>query len=339
MSNGRACVFSPLVAALALAMPAGAQSVISTHSGLIHFFEGAVFLGDQPLQPRLGKFASVPQGGELRTEHGRAEVLLTPGVFLRMGDNSTIRMLSNDLADTQVELQSGSAIVNSAEPNADTSVTLIYKDWKIHFLRKGVYRIDSDPPLLGVQQGEAEVFAKSSKEPISVARGMSLPFASVLVPERTDELDKQQSSDELSEWENGRSQSIVADNAISAQIGEDPTARDAGLDTFTYFPFLDVPYLGMGYSGAYSSYAPYQLGFNSIYLPGYTYRPIMLGLTGRGLRVYLPSPPMRIGVSPGIGGGIGAYPHAPIRSIGPARPVAPVHAGPPVVVHGGAIHR
>lgn len=344
MSSGLASGFSLLVATVALVLPVlvlpvCGQSVISTHSGLVHFFEGTVYLGDRPLESHPGKFSSVPRGGELRTEDGRAEVLLTPGVFLRLGARSAIRLVSNDLADTQVELLGGSAIVDSAEPNADTSVTLLYKDWKIHFLRKGVYRIDSDPPLLSVQQGEAEVLAGSGSEPISVERGMNLPFASVLVPERTDELESQQSSDALSDWETGRSQSIVADNAISAQIDEDPAARDLGLDAFTYFPFLDVPYLGMGMSGVYSSYAPYQPGFNSIYLPGYTYRPIMLGIVGRGLGIYRPSPPLRIGVLPGIGS-IGSYPRAPIRSIGPVRPVVgPAHAGPPVVVHGAGVHR
>jgi hypothetical protein len=186
---------------------------------------------------------------------------------------------------------------------------------------------------LAVLQGSAEVLAGDGQDPIPVEHGMSLPFASVLVPEPA----TPQTVDTLSDWENGRSQSIVADNAIAAQIDEDPAARDAGLDSFTYFPFLDVPSLGMGLSSMYSSYSPYQSGFNSIYLPGYTYRPIMLGLVGRGLGIYRPSPPLRIGGYSGIGT-IGSFPRAPIRSLGPIRTVGPVHAGPPVVVHGGAVH-
>src|ERR1700722_17913761 len=83
----------------AAAVPAIAQSVISAHSGLIYYFDGFVYLDGQQLQPHLGKFPSVPQGTELRTGLGRAEVVLTPGVFLRVGDKSAIRMLSNDLAD------------------------------------------------------------------------------------------------------------------------------------------------------------------------------------------------------------------------------------------------
>jgi hypothetical protein len=324
MSFGRACLFSTLAGALVLAIPANAQSVISTRSGVIHFFDGVVYLGDQALESHLGKFPSVPQGAELRTAEGRAEVLLTPGVFLRLGERSTIRMVANDLADTQVELQTGSAIVDSGETNSGTSVTLIYKDWKIHFLQKGLYRIDSDPPRLCVRQGEAEVFARGTAEPISVERGMSLPFAAVLVPDRSSE----QSSDALSNWANGRSQSISADNAITAQIDEDPDSRTPGLESFSYFPFLGVPSSGLGLFSPSSSFMQNQPGFNSIYLPGYTYRPLMFGLMVGGYRTYAPSSPRRIGLSPGAGAF--PIPRAPV-----ARP-APVHPLPHTGVRGGA---
>src|ERR1700722_13387550 len=114
MPIGRMCAFL-LPGIVALTLPVYPQSVISTHSGLIHFFEGAVYLGDARLESHPGKFSSVPQGGQLRTEDGRAEVLLTPDVFLRLGQHTAIRMVANDLADTQVELLSGSAIVESGK--------------------------------------------------------------------------------------------------------------------------------------------------------------------------------------------------------------------------------
>lgn len=120
-------LLSTFSAFLAVLIPAAGQFVIATHSGVIHFFEGAVYLGDQSLESHLGQFPSMPQGAELRTAEGRAEVLLTPGVFLRMGDRSAIRIIANDLADTRVQLETGSVIVDSGEPNLNTSVTLIYK--------------------------------------------------------------------------------------------------------------------------------------------------------------------------------------------------------------------
>jgi hypothetical protein len=331
MSYGRAYAFSTLTLVTVLALPADGQSVISTRSGVVHFFEGAVYLGDTPMEPHLGKFPHMAEGAELRTAQGRAEVLLTPGVFLRMGEKTAIRLVSNDLADTRVELLAGSAIVDSAEPGSGTSVTLIYKDWRVRFLQKGSYRIDSEPPRLTVRQGDAEVCAGATGTPVSVKQWMNLPFAAVLVPERSID----EPADGLANWDHGRSQSISADNAIIAQIDEDPASRgsDLAMSGFTNFPFIGALSIGPSVSGLYSSYAPpYQAGFNSIYLPGYTYRPLLLGLWPRGYssHIYSPyspySPPHRAGFSSGVG------------TIVPVHPVVPVHPTPMRPVTHGGVH-
>jgi hypothetical protein len=315
MSHGRTYAFSTLAVVTVLALPADAQSVISTRSGIVHFFEGDVYLGGEPLQPHLGKFPRLAEGAELRTAQGRAEVLLTPGVFLRMDERSIIRLVASDLSDTRVELRAGSAIVDSAEPGSGTSVTLIYKDWKVCFLQKGSYRIDSAPPRLIVRQGDAKVSADATAVPVSVGQGMDLPFASVLVPEPSIDAP----TDALANWDHGRSESISADNAITAQIDEDPASRPygPGLGSFAYFPMIGATALGLGSSGLYSSYTPpYQSGFNSIYLPGYTYRPLLLGLRlgsygGYGYRGYVPTRPWRAGFAP-AGGTIAPAPRAPV---------------------------
>ena len=70
MSYGRLCAVSTLVVAAILALPTYGQSVISTRSGVVHFFEGAVYLGDQPLEPRFGRYPTIAEGGELRTAQG-----------------------------------------------------------------------------------------------------------------------------------------------------------------------------------------------------------------------------------------------------------------------------
>src|ERR1039458_7667041 len=96
-----------------LALAAGsiaalAQSaVISARSGLIHYVEGQVYLGDQLVETKFGVFPEVKENQQLKTEEGRAEVLLTPGVFLRLGENSSFRMITNRLIDTRLEFQIG----------------------------------------------------------------------------------------------------------------------------------------------------------------------------------------------------------------------------------------
>ena len=336
MVYGRTFVFSTLAVVTVLPALVQGQSVISARSGVVHFFEGAVYLGGDPLEPRFGKFPAMAQGAELRTAQGRAEVLLTPGVFLRLGERSAIRLVANDLADTRVELMAGSAIVESAEPSPGTSVTLVYKGWNVHFLQKGVYRIDAEPPCLRVNQGEAEV-SGGAGPPLTVKQGMDLPLAAVLVPERIVDMP----GDALTDWAKGRSESISADNAITAQIDEDPASRNSDLPMdggFAYFPLIGVPSVGSGLYGAYGSYYPYQPGFSSIYLPGYTYRPLILGLTP-GYRSYpsvlysapysVPySGPRRIGISP-LTHPVVPAPHVPVSH------TAPGQAAPHVGVHVG----
>jgi hypothetical protein len=328
MSHGRACAFPVLAVATVLALPANGQTVISTHSGVVHFFEGAVYLGDTPLEPHLGKYPSMAEGSELRTAQGRAEVLLTPGVFLRMGESSAIRLLANNLADTRVELLAGSAIVDSEGPISGTSVTLLYKDWRTRFLQKGIYRIDSEPSRLLVREGEAEVSAGPSGTPVCVKQGMYLPFAGVLVPELA--IDPPANADPLAHWAYGRSESIAADNAITAQIDEDPASRDPSLamSSFTNFPLIGLPYIDPRLAGVYSSINPYQSGFSSIYLPGYTYRPFLLGLMGfgspglRGYRGYVYTPPRRTGFSSGPGVMVSAPSTSVPRPVAGAHPIA-----------------
>lgn len=307
MSRVSLCIFT-LAAAAAFPLTAFGQAVISTRSGVVHFFEGTVSVAGQPLTAHFGKFTSMPEGAELRTEQGRAEILLTPGVFLRVGENSAIRMVDTALADTRVELLAGSAMVESAEAAQGTAVSLLFRNWIVRQPHEGNYRIDSDPPRLQVRGGSVEVVAKGAGAGVTVRQGMDLPFEGVLVPEAS----KETTADSLNDWSDGRAQSISADNAIAADI-QDPATMSGtalGTDAFTYFPLLGYPSMTptvrTTYTGLYGSlpipssiYQPgiYQPGFNSLYLPGYTYRPSYLRLPVNGMlnrTPYTPYAPMRL---------------------------------------------
>jgi hypothetical protein len=321
-----------LLAVIALTVCAFAQSVISTHSGLIYYFDGSVYLGDQPLESHLGKFPSVPEGAELRTAQGHAEVLLTPGVFLRMGDKSSIRMLSNDLANTRVELKAGSIIVDSTEGNSGDAVTLVFKDWQVRSAPPGVYRIDSDPPRLWVLKGRADVSTGNDPRPVTVKQGEDLPFAAILIPEQS----SGEPVDGLSDWAQGRSDSIAADNAITQQIDSDPASQTgAGLSGITN-GFTNFPILGVTPATLYNSIYPSEPGFYSPYLPGYTSAPLFLIVLARSV-----GPPFRVSpVLTGIPRRIGfptTSPVAPHPAVAhPATPhsvpTAP-HAMPHPVAH------
>ena len=150
---------APLPILVLLVSAASGQSVRSTHSGLLYFFDGYVFLGDQQLQQKFGRFPELAEGGVLRTELGRAEVLLTPGVFLRVAENSSIRMLSNRLSDTRIELLRGSAIIEVSHEASNPSDTLIYKDWQVRIAhRTASLESIREPAQVRVLSGSGEVF-------------------------------------------------------------------------------------------------------------------------------------------------------------------------------------
>jgi hypothetical protein len=337
--------FLLLAASAAVSLPAFGQAVISTHSGVIHFFEGSVSVSGQPLENRFGRFTLIPDGEDLRTDQGRAEVLLTPGVVLRLGERSAIRMVDTTLSDTKVEVLSGSAIVESAEPAPGTSVTVIYKNWNIHQAHAGVYRVDCDPPKLQVSQGAVQVAAVGGDASVTVQEGMDLPFEKILMPEAA----AIKPSDAFTDWADGRAQSISADNAISADIQDPANMNGASfpVDAFTYYPLLGFPspvsglgsYGSLGlspYSGLYGTSPIYQAGFFSVYLPGYTYRPMLLRLPmgiGLGHTLYPTSLPYSTHFGT-LGPTRLALPPTTITRPPLTRPVTP----PPAIAHPAVIH-
>src|SRR4029077_14104819 len=114
-----------------LCIRASAQSVISAHSGLIHFFEGAISIDGRAVPPINGRYAEIPEGSLLNTNDGKAEILLGPETLLWLGPNSAIRLRQNSLADARVELLEGSAVIQSAQLPPGNTETLIHKDSEV----------------------------------------------------------------------------------------------------------------------------------------------------------------------------------------------------------------
>src|SRR6202166_5032863 len=102
-----------LVLAAVLSAPAWGSNASpnSAVPGTLNYVEGQVYVADQLLdQNSVGK-TNVQVGQSLRTETGKAEILLTPGVFLREGDNTSVSLIAAGLADTEVKLTQGHAMV------------------------------------------------------------------------------------------------------------------------------------------------------------------------------------------------------------------------------------
>ena len=201
------------------ALVCSAQTVTSAHSGTLHYLEGDVSVDGTPVHSKAGRFSEIKEQSVLRTAQGRAEVLLTPGVFLRVGENSAVRMLDTRLVSTRLEVLTGTVIVESDDPQMsikDSPVALIYKDYVIRLVKHGLVEISSDPANMKVYKGEAVVdmaSAGSANDRLTVREGRVLSFSTSLLTERFDD----KVGDDLYIWARDRSQSLSAANMSSAR--------------------------------------------------------------------------------------------------------------------------
>lgn len=226
-----------LVLALTAGLTVSAQSVISAHSGTIHYTEGQVSLDGTPVQPKFGEFPEVKSGQVLAAQDGRAEILLTPGVFLRMAENSSFKMISNQLTNTRLEVQSGSAMIEVGELLSDNAITVVFHNADVSIAKRGLYRFDSDPARLRVYEGELNVVSAST-DPMTVRRAHELVFGEPKLEAKSFDA---KITDDFYRWSARRDEYVAASNISSAK-----TARDSG-------------YSGMGCNGTSmmnSNYAP-----------------------------------------------------------------------------------
>lgn len=274
------------------------QSVVSVRSGLINYSEGDVLINGQPLQRRFGTYVSLKAGSDLVTRQGRAELLLTPNAYLRVGAESAIRMVADSLADTRVELLGGSAVLDSSGAPGNTPMTIALHDSSVRFVTPGKFRLDSDPPQLRVYEGDAEV--QENGKTVKVGPSQLLPLnGAPIVRAFTDGSDGA-----LDLWSDER-HTMIASNLTDAQsIGDPLTDPDPTLAGNYGYPGY-IPMLG--YPGMIGG--PY---------PGGVYTTLGYGMPGYGMPGYNPygiySP-----YSPyGIYGGAGIYSPLYLRTVRPS---------------------
>jgi hypothetical protein len=330
----------PSALALLASFHVSGQLVTSVRSGVVHFSEGSVFIDDHAVDQKFGTFPSTKEGSTLRTEEGRAEVLLTPGVLLRIDQNSSIRMISTAIKDTRLEFLGGSVILDSQDASGDGAVLISYKDSQIRFPKKGVYRMDSEPPVLQVYNGEADVIRDGKS--MAVDPTHLFFFSLALQTQKFGD----GADDDFYQWSKDRSDFISADNQSAALSAADPGQMDSGQtpardpDVYLGMPGyggLGIPSygaqggtLGFDYSLSYSN-APFGMGVWNmysiyfIYLPRYHRWPVG---SPSGIKTHsgLPQSP-GLPRHPGLPHYPGWHPGLPPTRIGISRPspIAPVY--------------
>ncbi|MEQ1886582.1 MAG: hypothetical protein ABL967_16070 [Bryobacteraceae bacterium] len=198
--------------AILLATPVWAQSVISARSGIVHYVEGDVAIDGEAAQPKFAQFPEVKKGQVLSTTEGRAEMLLTPGVFLRLSENSSVKMVSNSLSDTRVEVMAGTALIEVGELLPDNAITILTGEAKIALPKRGLYRVDAEPARLRVFDGQAQITDADQK--LSAKKGREVELTSSLPVKNFDVKE----IDAFHRWSGRRTGYIAAANVTSAHV-------------------------------------------------------------------------------------------------------------------------
>jgi len=315
------------VALMVIAYPALAQPVISAKSGVISYIEGKVYLGAGQVEPSTTRFPEIKENQVVRTEYGRTEILLTPGMVLRLGEKSALKMITNRLIDTRVELLTGSAVVEADEIAKDNNVTLTCNQGIAAIAKAGIYRFDAEPPRVKVFAGLARVQIPGHSIEVAASKMLDLSGSRAAV-EKFDKDD----TDSLDNWSQRRAQLMAMANVSAAK-----NLRDNGGPIYGGLWGWN-PYFGMytfipGTGRLYSPYGYYFWSPVTVWSVFYN-PPVPAASWGGGYGA--PSYPTMSQTSGGYSGAISAAPSASGASLGSAGSSAASAAASSSIGHGSS---
>lgn len=144
-----------------VAAAAGDKYVISAKAGGINYIEGRVAVArPDGRSGYLVKGDDLEVGEQVSTDAAaKAEILLNPGSYMRLGSNSSFEFMTTSLDGLKVKLRSGSAIFEVIVDD-DFRVSVMMPKSEIDLTNSGVYRIDvlaDGTSKVSVWKGKVEI--------------------------------------------------------------------------------------------------------------------------------------------------------------------------------------
>lgn len=295
------------------------QNANPASPGTLNYMEGQATLDGQQLSSQSVGKAQLEKAQSISTQGGKAEVLLTPGVFLRLGANSSVEMVSPDLTRTEVRIEQGRANIEVDQLYKENLLLVDLPNGQAHLTKKGLYSFDAGNSTVRVFDGEAEVFPGSDLntniKPVKVKGGREIALnGEVTKPEK---FDKDTAKDDLYNWSSLRSQYLGEANVNLAES----YVGSAGFYPGWYWAGSPYGYTWLPGNGLYWSpfgygfYSPYYIGgggflygrYGRGFYPGYYgYRGrAFVGYPRGGVVMTHPSGGFRGGPAGGFRGGVG----------------------------------
>ena len=183
--------------------------------GTLNYVEGQASIGDQSLTAKQVGSVELQPGQKLDTDSGKAEILLTPGVFLRIGQDSVAQLISSNLTNTEARLEKGQALVEVAEIHKDNMLRIASDGATTQLLKTGLYGFDADNRQVRVFKGEALVQTGDQSVKVKGGRELDLNADAKVKPRKFDKNSYEQS--DLYRFSNLRSQYLAEANADAAR--------------------------------------------------------------------------------------------------------------------------
>ena len=222
---------------------------------MLNYIEGQASIGTRTLDPNSVGSVALQPGETLNTQKGKVEVLLTPGVFLRLDEYSSVQMMSPDLMRTEVLLQRGRATVEVAELREENDLLIDLEPVTAHLVKNGFYEFDADLHRIRVFGGKAEVQAGDRRIKVKGGRELDLDSTGRLKAVKFDK--KLFDEDELDRWSSLRS-AYVSEANQDAAVEYETNANwnegwywDPWFDCFTFIPADGIFFSPFGW-GYYS---------------------------------------------------------------------------------------
>ena len=241
-------------------MQPGAPPPQAVRPGSINYVEGQVVANGQTLGPQAVGHFFLEANEPLETNNGYAEVLLTPGAFLRIGPNSEIRMTAIGLADTRINLLRGNALVEADQvmPGGHLEVTL--GSTSVDLAKKGLYGFAVNPQDVRVFDGKADVIGMTKSR--SIGKHDEILLADNGQLKKTSFNENQAKHEPLYAWSEARDREEAAQNKLVAQ---NPGSYTIGAGGWYWNPYVN--YWGF-WPSAYL-YSPFGFGFYGGFYPGF----------------------------------------------------------------------
>jgi hypothetical protein len=259
----------------ALSATAFGQHANSARPGTLNYIEGQASIEGRQVSPQSVGNTTLEAGQVLATANGKAEILLTPGIFLRLGNDSSVQMVSPDLTHTEVRLEQGRANIEVDQIYSQNTILVDLENGQTQLLKKGLYAFDAGNATVRVFDGKAAVYpgadTQTNVKPIDLKGGHQLVLNGE--PSKPQGFNKDQAeADPLYKWSSLRSQYLGEANLnLAEQYAAYPGFYPGwywagGPFGYTWLPgdgFLWSPF-------GYGFYSPYYIrGGGFIYGGGY----------------------------------------------------------------------